>query len=84
MYLYELLSFAQQQIDSENVFVTPCNMLPDKFKLPAGFIVNLSKSTEQGTHWVSLAIDSKKKGILLFWKNQCFYLKINLFFRILL
>lgn len=43
----------------QNIFkgVFPCDLLPNKFKLPAAFVVNLSQHDEPGTHWVSIYID---------------------------
>lgn len=37
--------------------VFPCDGLPEKFSLPAGFIINLSKHDSRGSHWVALYID---------------------------
>lgn len=34
------------------------NQLPEVFSLPAVFIINLSPSTQPGTHWVAMRIDS--------------------------
>lgn len=62
MFLYELLNFAKHQINSQNIYIKPCDCLPSHFKLPAGFIINLSKAADPGTHWVALVIDSKRKG----------------------
>lgn len=37
--------------------VFACDQLPNKFSLPALFVVNLSQISQPGTHWVSLFID---------------------------
>lgn len=39
--------------------VFACDRLPDAIVLPAVLIINLSPSTQPGSHWVSLHIDSK-------------------------
>jgi len=41
-----------------NIFkgVFPCDALPNSFRLPAVFVINLSTHNEPGTHWVSLYI----------------------------
>lgn len=39
--------------------VFACNRLPGVFSLPALFIINLSPSSQPGSHWVSLHIDEK-------------------------
>lgn len=42
----------------QNIFkgVFPCDTLPNKFSLPAIFVINLSPHTESGSHWVSAYI----------------------------
>lgn len=47
-----------------NIFkgVFACNNLPTRIKLPALMIVNLSKNTESGTHWVAIYIDKSRNG----------------------
>lgn len=58
MYLYELQAFLDRKVPKNDVFVVPYDMLSTlKFDLPAGFIVNLSKANEVGTHWTSFWID---------------------------
>lgn len=37
--------------------VFACDDLPRNFALPAAFIINLSKKSEAGSHWVALCID---------------------------
>lgn len=45
-----------------NIFkgVYACDMLPKKFSLPAGFVVNLSPHTSRGSHWIGIFFDNKK------------------------
>lgn len=62
MYLFELQQIANKHIDCERIYIVPCDMLPNKFKPPAGFIINLSTSKQKGTHWVALAIDANRRG----------------------
>lgn len=38
----------------------PADKLPDKFTLPAGFIVNTQTSKEKGEHWVSIYINKNR------------------------
>lgn len=42
----------------QNIFkgVFACDSLPNKFSLPAIFVINLSPHTEGGSHWVSVYI----------------------------
>lgn len=40
--------------------VFPCDGLPEKFSLPAGFVINLSDHNSRGSHWVGLFIDRKR------------------------
>lgn len=42
--------------------VFPCDRLPEKFTLPAAFIINLSDHTSRGSHWVGLFINRKRHG----------------------
>lgn len=44
--------------------VFACDALPNKISCPAVFIVNLSKKTEDGSHWVSIYIDKN---------SECYY-----------
>lgn len=62
MFLYEIKEFLDRKVPDKNIFVVPCDMLPSKFELPAGFVVNLSKAHETGSHWVSFWIDAYGKG----------------------
>jgi hypothetical protein len=39
--------------------VYPSDMLPDKFSLPAAFVVNTDESTQEGTHWVAYHFDKR-------------------------
>lgn len=39
--------------------VFACDRLPVVFSLPALFIINLSPSTESGSHWITLHIDEE-------------------------
>lgn len=42
----------------QNIFkgVFPCDSMPNSFRLPAIFVINLSQHNEPGTHWVALYI----------------------------
>lgn len=42
----------------QNIFkgVFPCDSLPNSFRLPAAFVINLSQHDEPGTHWVAIYI----------------------------
>lgn len=53
-----------EKYQHSNVFkgVFPCDNLPKKISLPAALIINLSKSVEPGSHWVSLCIDKHGHG----------------------
>lgn len=62
MFLYQLRDFVTREIGNRNIFVVPSDLLPASFKLPAGFIINMSTSDEPGTHWVALTIDSRRRG----------------------
>lgn len=46
-------------IQKDKIFkgVFPCDGLPSSVELPAGFIINLSSSSQPGSHWVALYID---------------------------
>lgn len=52
-----------------NIFkgVFACDQLPTKFSLPALFIINLSPSSEPGSHWVSIYID--RHGVALYFDS---------------
>lgn len=47
----------QQKRIFKGVFA--CDKLPAAFSLPALFIINLSASSQSGSHWVSLHIDEE-------------------------
>lgn len=53
----------------DNIFkgVYACDTLPSKFTLPAGFVVNLSKKTQIGTHWIALYID--EYGVCIYFDS---------------
>lgn len=57
MFHYELDAFLKKKLKNKNVRVVPSDMLPAKFSLPAGFIVNLSPSNHQGSHWIAIFIN---------------------------
>lgn len=62
MYLYELQDFFARKVSNKNIYVVPYDKLPEKFTLPAGFVVNLSKASEVGSHWTSFYIDVRGRG----------------------
>lgn len=43
---------------NQNIFkgVFPCDSMPNSFRLPAAFVINLSPHDEPGSHWVALYI----------------------------
>lgn len=45
----------------ESIFkgVFPCDSMPHSFKLPAAFVINLSRHDEPGTHWVAIYISER-------------------------
>lgn len=47
-----------------NIFkgVFPCDSLPNRFSLPAIFVINLSPHYEAGTHWVGVYIASDRQA----------------------
>lgn len=70
----------------ENIFkgVFACDDLPSKFALPAGFVVNLSKKSHIGSHWVGLFID--EYGVCTYFdsygrkptnKDICHFIKLH-------
>lgn len=63
MYLYELKKFLEQNVKIKHAYVTPCDMLPTDFELPAVFIINLSPAFQPGSHWVALYIDNCGHGV---------------------
>ncbi len=92
MNTHQLRSFLNhQKICERNSFVGPCDKLPKNFNLPAGFVINLSKNHENGSHWISLFIDKLGNGkyfdsfglqpmngdILRFIREHCTTLEIN-------
>lgn len=42
--------------------VFPCDSLPNKFSLPAAFVVNLSNHNSRGSHWIAIYIDQLKRA----------------------
>lgn len=58
MYLYQIKDFLEKTIDSRNCFVVPYDLLPAKFTLPAGFVVNLDSSHSPGSHWIAIYINT--------------------------
>lgn len=66
-----MITVARMNSSTIKRFVTPfqrrgvfkgvfaCNQLPNMFSLPALFIINLSPSSQPGSHWVSLYIDER-------------------------
>lgn len=62
MFHYELVEFLSKKLPNGNIYVTPSDLLPKKFTLPAGFIVNLSPSDHGGSHWIAIFIDEEGEG----------------------
>jgi hypothetical protein len=58
MNTFQLIDYMQNS-NTSNIFkgVFPSDKLPNSFSLPAGFIINLSPSTSEGSHWVAIYID---------------------------
>lgn len=50
--------------NSSKIFkgVFACDQLPEKFSLPAAFIINLSKKSEGGSHWVAMYFDRNSQS----------------------
>lgn len=46
----------------QNIFkgVFPCDSLPNRFSLPAVFVINLSPHTEAGSHWIAIYISMNR------------------------
>lgn len=42
--------------------VFPCDMLPKRISVPAGFIINLSNHNSRGSHWVALYINEHREA----------------------
>lgn len=59
MFLYEILNFLSKKVASKNIYVVPVDMLPSKFSLPAGFVVNLSPSNYEGKLKIQYKFDQK-------------------------
>lgn len=71
--------------------VFACDDLPNKVKNPSAFIINLSKKTESGSHWIALYINAhgqayyfdsfgiqpKNKDIILFIRNNAKEIMFN-------
>lgn len=62
MYQFELIGFLEQKLCNQLFYVVPSDLLPSRFSLPAGFIVNLSPSNHGGTHWIAIYIDEQGHG----------------------
>jgi len=54
---HEIIEFFRKKLPNKNVFVLASNKLPAKFSLPIGIVLNLSPSTESGSHWVGIYIN---------------------------
>lgn len=61
MYDFEIASILDRKLDQQ-VYVGPCDLLPCRFSLPAGFVVNLSSSDQDGSHWIGIFIDGDGHG----------------------
>lgn len=59
----QIRTFLRKQLKDFNFCVLASDKLPNQFELPLGMIINLSKSNEKGTHWVTLFIDHHRNGI---------------------
>ncbi len=59
---FELRTFLRRKLADRQVYVMPSDILPERFSLPAGFIVNLSSSNQPGTHWVAIYINECGEG----------------------
>lgn len=91
MYQFELIAFLNQKLGNHLFYVVPSDLLPSRFSLPAGFIVNLSPSNHGGSHWVAIYIDENGHGtyfdsfamkprvktIQLFLRTHCKTLTLN-------
>jgi hypothetical protein len=67
MYLFQIQNLCNKHIRNK-VFVSPCDMLPyGKVKLPFCAIINTSKASHPGTHWVGLII--QKDGTAYFFDS---------------
>lgn len=81
MNTYELRDF-MNRYNTSNTRISVCaiNELPRKRLkkgINYGFIVNLSKNTEMGSHWVGLYIDKRRNGFYLdtyAFKPRSYYL----------
>lgn len=66
MYLIELLVFLSQKIGTKNVYVVPCDLLPEKIDTPAYIIFNtmpLKGNCESRIgHWIALHISADGSG----------------------
>jgi Adenovirus endoprotease len=63
MYGYEIQNFIKQKLPHHSTEIVSIDTLlyrcPDA---PSGYIINLSKSSEQGSHWVALYFDPNGKA----------------------
>lgn len=61
----EVYSFLKCHINDQaaTVDVTSIDKLPKRYNLPLYLVVNLDDSSEPGSHWTSVFIDEKKRGI---------------------
>lgn len=69
MYLIELLVFLSKKIGSKNIYVVPCDLLPEKIDAPAYIIFNtlpLKRKIVAGEsnigHWTALHISENGAG----------------------
>lgn len=88
----EIIKYVEQY-KKNGIFkgVFACDDLPDAFDAPAAFIINLSRKSEIGSHWVALYIDiygnayyfdsfgvpPKNKDIIFFIRLHAKKIKIN-------
>lgn len=62
MNTFQLMDFMQfYNINKIFKGVFACDKLPVSFSLPAAFIVNLSPSSSEGSHWIAIYIDKFKQ-----------------------
>jgi len=53
----EIREFFRKKLPNKNVFVLALDQLATKVSLPIGIVLNLSPSTEGGSHWVGIYIN---------------------------
>lgn len=63
MYQYELSLFLKKKLPNKSIYVVPSDLFPTQILLPAGFIVNLSPSDHEGSHWIGIYIDEYGNGV---------------------